>query len=349
MMADENTQSILLVDDDPAVALKYRYQLSDYGLVTEAPNAKSALEHLSRLRYDVVLMDMRLSVGGCYDGIEASTVIKRLFDVPVMYLTAYSDPDTLARVRASDYECDGYLIKGEEKSLRVALDVGMHCIRERRLGRRELTFAVDKDLRLTSASRAMQEEIFGEYLSKSGRLPHISDISGLARCGFRDDDLMRAIEKNSFIRVCIGRDSACAVEMDVSPVKLGSELLGFRSSERARLHEPSALEAGALGCESQPKTVALLSCRVIREKSKEFLGCAEIECVHDGRSVVRLIPTRRLEAIGAAFPDARISYEVSEFGATSMSRISYIGHEGDRLRKEGPDMLSDSEYDKLDE
>ena len=56
---------------------------------------------------DVVLMDIRLS--GEMDGIAAADEIRRRFKIPVVYLTSYSDEDTLERAKAT--APSGYLHK----------------------------------------------------------------------------------------------------------------------------------------------------------------------------------------------------------------------------------------------
>jgi len=65
---------------------------------------------LARLRVlspDVVLMDIMLK--GDMDGVEAAREIRDKFDVPVVYLTAYSDSKILERAKRT--EPFGYIIK----------------------------------------------------------------------------------------------------------------------------------------------------------------------------------------------------------------------------------------------
>jgi len=61
---------------------------------------KEAVEQASRLAPDLVLMDIRLE--GEMDGIEAAQHIRSLFDVPVIFLTAYSDESTVQLAKVSE-------------------------------------------------------------------------------------------------------------------------------------------------------------------------------------------------------------------------------------------------------
>ena len=92
------------------------------------------------LEADLVLMDIRIE--GNVDGIEAARLIRERLDIPVIYLTAYADDDTLRR--ASVTEPYGYLLKPfEELQLRTAIEMALfrHGA-ERRLRDSERRYAV---------------------------------------------------------------------------------------------------------------------------------------------------------------------------------------------------------------
>src|SRR4051794_22039965 len=67
-------------------------------------------------------MDIHLQ--GPMDGIEAADYIRRSLDIPVVYLTAYSDITTLARTKAT--APFGYILKPfRERDLLVAIKVAI--------------------------------------------------------------------------------------------------------------------------------------------------------------------------------------------------------------------------------
>jgi CheY-like chemotaxis protein len=70
----------------------------------------------------LVLMDIRLK--GAMDGIEAAEEIRDRFGIPVVYLTALADEDTLQRAKAT--EPYGYILKPfEERELYTAIEMAL--------------------------------------------------------------------------------------------------------------------------------------------------------------------------------------------------------------------------------
>ena len=63
------------------------------------------------------------------DGVEAAREIRDKFDVPVVYLTAYSDSKILERAKRT--EPFGYIIKPfDEKDLHSSIEVALHRARK---------------------------------------------------------------------------------------------------------------------------------------------------------------------------------------------------------------------------
>ena len=100
---------VLIVEDEAIVSMDLRYKLEalGYSVPAEIRSGEEAVEAASRLRPDLVLMDIKLS--GVMDGIVAAAQIRERFDIPVVYLTAYADEATLERAKVT--EPFGYLLK----------------------------------------------------------------------------------------------------------------------------------------------------------------------------------------------------------------------------------------------
>ncbi len=114
--------SVLVVEDEPIVALELQSYLDGmgYACAGHVTSGEAAIEAAARLRPDLVLMDVTLD--GPMDGIEAAEAIRATRDVPVVFLTAFGDPQTVARAKAA--APFGYLLKPfEERDLRAALEV----------------------------------------------------------------------------------------------------------------------------------------------------------------------------------------------------------------------------------
>jgi CheY-like chemotaxis protein len=116
-----------VVEDEFIIAQALQESLTamGYEVVDAVETGEQAVEVAGRLRPDVVLMDIQLK--GPMDGIQAAQRIQNSLHIPVVYLTAHSDPDTLKRVIHS--RSYGYLTKPiTEDALKDAIDkaLGRH-------------------------------------------------------------------------------------------------------------------------------------------------------------------------------------------------------------------------------
>lgn len=109
----ENSPKILIVEDEGIVALDLSTSLKSlkYNVIGTADSAKAAYSFLEKEMPDLILMDIHIK--GNIDGIQAAEQISQLFGIPIIYLTAYTDDDTIQRAKkTSPY---GYLLKPFEK------------------------------------------------------------------------------------------------------------------------------------------------------------------------------------------------------------------------------------------
>jgi CheY-like chemotaxis protein len=91
---------ILIVEDDALIAFDLRQTIEELGgaVVGQASRTVDAIGLAVKHRPDVVLMDVRLGDGS--DGIDAARGIRRLQDVPIIFVTGNSDDETRHRVFA---------------------------------------------------------------------------------------------------------------------------------------------------------------------------------------------------------------------------------------------------------
>lgn len=101
--------NIMIVEDEGLIAqdLKRKLEQAGYAVPLIADTAVGALLGVEHLRPDLVLMDIRIR--GPQDGIETADEIRRRFRVPVVYVTAHADKETLERARIT--EPFGYIVK----------------------------------------------------------------------------------------------------------------------------------------------------------------------------------------------------------------------------------------------
>ncbi len=114
LLHSENTPEIisakiLIVDDDPNL-IRYLYNcLPKYGyqIIASASSAEEAFQLAAQHLPDLIIMDIILE--GDRDGIDAAHQIRRHLEIPVIYLTAYSEESFINRAK-STYPF-GYLVK----------------------------------------------------------------------------------------------------------------------------------------------------------------------------------------------------------------------------------------------
>ena len=90
---------ILVVEDESIVAKDIQNSLKKLGYIvpTIVASGEKAIEEVEQTRPDLILMDIMLK--GEMSGIEVANIIRERFDIPVIFLTAYADDNTLAKLR----------------------------------------------------------------------------------------------------------------------------------------------------------------------------------------------------------------------------------------------------------
>ena len=100
---------IIIVEDEPIIRMDIQSYLSKlgYAVLEALSSGEEAIEKVGKLKPDLVLMDIMLS--DKMDGIDAAKIIMEKFDIPVIYLTAHTENNTLQRAReTAPY---GYIVK----------------------------------------------------------------------------------------------------------------------------------------------------------------------------------------------------------------------------------------------
>lgn len=116
---------IFVVEDEVIVAevLKMNLERSGYEIAGHEIYGEAVVESVARSKPDLILMDIRLK--GKMDGIAAAIQVRARFDIPIIYLTAYGDAETLQRAKqTAPY---GYLIKPFEiETLRSTIETSLY-------------------------------------------------------------------------------------------------------------------------------------------------------------------------------------------------------------------------------
>lgn len=118
-------ERILIVENESSVARDIRNSLQAMGYVVTglALSGKDAVQKALAAPPDLVLMAVRLQ--GEMDGIQAADQIRAQSDIPVVYLTAFADQDTLTRAKLTGPF--GYVIKPfEERELQATIEMALY-------------------------------------------------------------------------------------------------------------------------------------------------------------------------------------------------------------------------------
>jgi CheY-like chemotaxis protein len=115
---------IMVVEDIRLIAEDTRASLKNLGYEVTAvvSSGEEAVKKAQEDLPDLILMDIVLS--GKMDGIEAAEQIRTKHDIPIIFLTAYSDEQKIERAKAA--EPFGYLVKPyKDRELNATIEIAL--------------------------------------------------------------------------------------------------------------------------------------------------------------------------------------------------------------------------------
>jgi CheY-like chemotaxis protein len=121
----KKNKNILIVEDEAVIAIELKAKLLHIGhSVSEiCASGAEALKCMETSQSDLVLMDIQLN--GEMDGIETAELIRRKYNIPIIYMTAHSEGMTIERAKIT--EPYGYLLKPVNPlELQIAVEVALY-------------------------------------------------------------------------------------------------------------------------------------------------------------------------------------------------------------------------------
>lgn len=121
----ENDVKILVVEDEAIIAMDIQGILKKMGYIDSEVvfSGEESIEKVAARRPHLVLMDIKLK--GNLDGIQAAKHIYYEYQVPVVYITAFGDENTIKR--ANGTARFGYITKPfEEADLKSAIHKALY-------------------------------------------------------------------------------------------------------------------------------------------------------------------------------------------------------------------------------
>lgn len=98
----ENNINVYIVEDESIVAKDIQNSLKKlgYNVLGISNNGVDAIKNIVDLEPNIVLMDIMIK--GNMTGIEVAETIKKEYNIPVIFLTAYADESTLAKAKITE-------------------------------------------------------------------------------------------------------------------------------------------------------------------------------------------------------------------------------------------------------
>ncbi len=115
----------MIVEDEAVIALRLEHRLTEVGyeVVGTFHSGEAAVENARRLLPDLILMD--IMIPGDLDGIDAAKIVREELDIPVIFLTAYSDDKFIERAKKA--EPYGYLVKPtRDRELKATIEIALY-------------------------------------------------------------------------------------------------------------------------------------------------------------------------------------------------------------------------------
>ncbi|MBL7936575.1 MAG: response regulator, partial [Bacteroidia bacterium] len=106
---ENNNINVYIVEDESIVAKDIQNSLKKlgYNVLGISNNGADAIKNIVDLEPNIVLMDIMIK--GNMTGIDVAEIIKKEYNIPVIFLTAYADESTLAKAKIT--EPYGYILK----------------------------------------------------------------------------------------------------------------------------------------------------------------------------------------------------------------------------------------------
>jgi signal transduction histidine kinase len=250
-------KQVLIVEDELITGMDIQGRLKNmgYDVPVVVSSGEEAIRKVKENHPDLVLMDINLY--GEMDGIEAASIIHSFSDIPVIFLTAFSDDTTLERAKIT--EPYAYVVKPiKERELYINIEIAFFKYKIQKIAleneglirasrtKSEFMMAMSDELRtplnsIIDYSDLLKKKDFGELnnnqekyvdninLSGKNLLMIINDILDLSKVEANKIDL--SIEKMSLaevinITIAIVKDIANQKKIQIiTEIDPGSDLI----------------------------------------------------------------------------------------------------------------------------
>jgi DNA-binding LytR/AlgR family response regulator len=125
---------VLIVEDQSLIAASIASTLKQHGLevVAISDSGEEAIEKVDEVKPDLILMDIELS--GALDGIATAKVIQDKYNIPIIYLSDYTDQKTVDRAKKTmpaNYLSKPFLVPDLIRAIDIAFHNTSHSVKSK--------------------------------------------------------------------------------------------------------------------------------------------------------------------------------------------------------------------------
>jgi len=231
---------VFVVEDESIVSKDIQNSLIklNYDVIGSASSAEIALDKIKDLSIDIVLMDIMLK--GEMNGIEAANIVKSNYNIPIIFLTAYADEDTLAKAKIT--EPYGYILKPfKEIDLQTSIEMAIYKHKKEQDVKKERDFLYS----IVDSKEKNQDFIFVKSNSK------------LVKINTKDIFFIEALKDYVVINSIDTRYTIHSTMKEIE-LKMGrEEFLRVHRSFIVRIDKIASIEYPNLSLENDKKTIPI--------------------------------------------------------------------------------------------
>lgn len=232
--------NVLVVEDESIVSKDIQHSLKKlgYNVIGAASNGKRALEIFTEEMPDIVLMDIMLK--GDMNGIEVAEIVKKQYNIPVIFLTAYADESTLGKAKIT--EPYGYIIKPFK-------EIDLHTAIEMAIYKHQKATELEKERDLLFSIVENKDEKDGFIFVKSN--------SKLVKLNTKDIYFIEALKDYVVINTLDTRYTIHSTMKEIESKMGTSEFIRVHRSFIVRLDKISSIEYPNLQLENDKKLIPI--------------------------------------------------------------------------------------------
>lgn len=233
--------NILVVEDENIVAKDIQNSLIrlGYNVVGISSTGENAIELVKDHKPDLVLMDIMLK--GQMSGIDAADVIRNEFSIPVIFLTAYADENTLTKAKIT--EPYGYIIKPFK-------EIDLHTSIEMALYKHSKTMELKKEIEIYS-------NVVDNQVGGNKDFVFIKSNSRMVKVDHSDIQYVEALKDYVSINANKQKYTIHATMKDIEAKLPSNDFMRVHRSFIVRLDKIKAIEGSNLLIEESEKQIPI--------------------------------------------------------------------------------------------